>query len=544
MRRQTLESLAEREFDVLVVGGGILGACVAWDAALRGLDAALIERGDFGSGASANSLKTIHGGLRYLQDLDFRRMRQSIHERSVWLRIAPHLVEPLPFLIPAGRGAGHGLGVLRAALAVNDLLSWDRNRDLLPERGLPSGRALSKQECRRLVPAAAIGGSGGVLFYDAQMYSSERLVLAAIQAARAAGAVVANYVECEAALRARGGVHGVRARDMRSGEPLEIHARFIVNAAGAGVPAVARRITGRPGAVPLAYTVALNFVLADPAPPVAFALKSRSRSAHAGMLRERRQLFVVPWRGQTMVGTGHYRFDGDPGAFQLTDEPVEEFLAEVNAAWPERGLRREDVRLIHAGLLPAAPAAEAAGLRLLKRHRIYDHAADGVAGLLSAASVKYTTARRVAEEVVTRVFRKRGESPPPCRTAVTPLPGGEIASLEGLLASARERYASRLGAEVVEHLVRSYGTLYERVLAGTLSRSAADRRVVPAAPVIEAQFVYGVREEMAAEPTDLVFRRTELGARGLADAASLARAAELLRGDGATPPATTAMPGR
>src|ERR1043166_854658 len=150
--QRSLDALQSTAFDLLVIGGGILGASVARDAALRGLRVARVERGAGGGGTSSNSLRIIHGGLRYLQHLDLRRMRESIRERSMWLRIAPHLVEPLPVLVPTYGWGLRGKSVLRAALAVNDVIAWDRNRTLAPDRRLPAGRAVSRAECLALVP--------------------------------------------------------------------------------------------------------------------------------------------------------------------------------------------------------------------------------------------------------------------------------------------------------------------------------------------------------------------------------------------------------
>jgi glycerol-3-phosphate dehydrogenase len=523
--KRSLNDFPAAEFDVLVIGGGILGACVARDAALRGLAVALVERGDWGEGASANSLKTVHGGLRYLQHLDLRRMRQSIRERSTWLRIAPHLVEPLPFLVPTRNKGFQHRSVLRLALAVNDLVSADRNGGLLADRRLPAGRAVSRSEVRALAPDAAQPDlTGGVLFHDAQMYSSERLVLEVVRSAHEAGGAVANYLECDSPLNVGGRLAGVVARDRLSGAAVEIRARHIVNAAGSWVPSVAARLTGSAATVPLAYSVAINFVLREPAPRVAFTLTGGARDPDAMVASGGRQLFVVPWRGQTLVGTGHYPYRGDPAEFRVSEELIESFLAEVNSAWPSRIFEREEIALVHAGLLPAAQGSGGPAVRLLKRHRVVDHAAEGVPELLSAASVKYTTARLVAEEVVSRVFRKRGQRPPPSTTAITPLPGGDIPSLDALRKDVARRFGARADPDVLEHLVRSYGTRYEQVLTAAANGDAA-RRVIPGEPVIEAQFEHGARHEMVERPEDLVHRRTELGARGMASAAVLTRAA-------------------
>src|SRR5450755_886557 len=232
--QRDLPSLVRSSFDVLVVGGGIVGACVARDAALRGLRVALIERGDFGGGISWNSLKIVHGGLRSLQGLDIRQARHFVRERRAWLEIAPHLVEPLSFVVPT-RGIGRESAlVMRAGLALNDLVSRDRNEGVVASRRIADGRTLSRDELRALVPGAFDGYTGGVLFHDAQLYSAERLVLAVLEDAVRAGAVIANYVEAVGAVSEGGVLAGVAALDALGAERFDVRAAMVVNAAGAG----------------------------------------------------------------------------------------------------------------------------------------------------------------------------------------------------------------------------------------------------------------------------------------------------------------------
>jgi glycerol-3-phosphate dehydrogenase len=506
-----LAELATERLDVLVVGGGVTGACIALEAARRGLAVGLVERDDYGAGATANCLKIVHGGLRYLQNLDLKRVRASTAERSVWLRSAPHLVDPLPVLLPTYRGRFPPRSALAAALVANELLSADRNRGLLPERRIPRARVLSKRECIALEPSVeAPGLTGGVLFHDALMYSPERLALEVVAAVRSAGGISTNYTEFVEATRAAGRIAGGVVRDVLTGETATVRAKWVVNATGSAAPAVAARMTSRPAAAPQDYSVALSFVTRRPAPEVAFTVNGAP--SHGARARSR-QLFVVPWRGQMMIGTAHMEYRGDPSRFELQPEHVERFADEIASARPDLVLSQEDIALVHAGLLPVAPGTKGGDVRLLKHHRIVDHAKDGCAGALSVVTVKFTTAGQVAREVVNRLAgagRLPGRGP-----RRMPLPGGAFDSLQRLNADARRRYGALLPETVLDHLVRTYGAEYRAVIENHRDIAGWNEQIVQESPVIRAQMYHGVRAELARTPDDLLWRRTELGPRGL-----------------------------
>ncbi len=524
-------ALANAAFDVLVVGGGIVGACVAWDASLRGLRVALVERGDFGGGTSWNSLKTIHGGLRSLQHLDLRRVREYSRERAAWLRIAPHLIEPLPVLLPTYRRTVQSRAGLGAALRVYDALTFDRNAGQFPDRSLPRSRLLSRAETLALVPELEDRSlTGGALFYDAQAYSSERLVLEVLRAASAAGAVVANYVEVEAGVREGGRVVGVRARDSIDREVFEIRARTIVNAAGPAAAEVAERLFGSPLHPPIEYCLALNFVLSGRGPRVAFAAPVRTAEIATG-LGGTRQLFFAPWRGHTLVGTAHHAYGGPPERFRLEEADVERFLEEVNRSRLARQFDRGEIVLVHAGLVPVQRRSPGSTPRFLRGPLIVDHAADGVPEALTLQSGKLTTARLIAERAVDRVVVKLGLRAAPCRTARTPLPGAPGEPVRDLIAAAQRTDGATLEPEALDHLVRTYGSSYSEVLRAYRDVPDWNTRLCPDAPVIRAQAVRAVRDEMAQSVDDVLWRRTELGARGLVTPDLRARTADLLRAE-------------
>ncbi len=494
MRRDTAK-LADAEFDLLVIGGGIYGLCSAWDAAQRGLKVALVERGDFCGATSSNSLKIVHGGLRYLQNLDFPRMRLAISERRTMQRIAPHLVEPLGCVMPVHRGGPFTRGriALRTAMAINDLISAGRNRGLSEAQRLPHGRLISPREFRDHFPLApAESLTGAAIWYDARMQNTERLALCFLHAAVDSGAQAANYLEVTNLLREDAAspgaracasrVIGARVREVSSGEEFDVRAKLVLNTCGAWTDALLQDAGETPGD-PVPQSVALNLVLKKPlVGEWALAIGERT-------------LFFVGWRGRTLAGTAHFPLphplQPPVDGFPVTPEHVDTFLAEINRTYPAAAVTRDDVALVHGGLLPTEPEASTAnGVTILRHHRVADHArSGGPEGLVSVHGVKWTTARAVAEQTIDLVSKKLGTPTADCRTAETVVPHGPDP------------------------------LRYEDVAPGLLPGDSGVRG---------CDVVCAVRDEMARTLSDVVFRRTPLASAGDPGAAALQRCAVLV----------------
>lgn len=411
-----LARLAEREFDVLVVGGGIYGLTIAYDAAQRGLSVALIDRGDFGAATSFNHLKTIHGGLRYLQSANFRRTRESIRERRAFARIAPRWVRPQAFAMPTGASLTRNPIALKAALAVDAFLARDRNEGVAAERQLPAGRIIAGAECRELFEGAIRSVASAAVWYDYQTVNGERLTFAFATGAAAHGGALANYVEAIDVLRRNGTLAGVHARDRLSEQVFDIRARLIVNAAGPWAQGLLNR-AGVSTRWPLLK--AMNLVTSRPA----------RTAALVGASRAGRALVLLPWRGRSLVGTSESNEMREPDDQNARRDEVGAFLADINAAFPALALKADEVTLVHRGIVPAV--ATDGTVSLLAHSRVVDHALDGNAPeLISIVGVKYTTARAVAERAVDLIMRKLGRAPVGCRTADTPLPGAGLEDRE------------------------------------------------------------------------------------------------------------------
>jgi glycerol-3-phosphate dehydrogenase len=502
-----LTRLTSSRFDVLVIGGGIHGLFAAYDAALRGLSVALIDRGDFGGGISFNHQRTLHGGLRALQKGHLRKCREQINERRMWGRIAPHLVRPLPFLIGTYRGTLRSRTAVRAAFKAYDLVGRGRNRHVLPELHLPKGRLESAAATRRLFPGITESRlSGGAIWYDYQTVHPDRLTWCVALAAAASGAVLANYVEATELLRDGPGVSSVTAHDSVTGAPVVIAARHVILAAGAGLPGL-HAAFGLGQAPPLVR--AMNLLLDRPARDIALAATATSG----------RMYTAVPWQGRVLVGTHQGEVVAEIGDDSRPSPAViAAFLAEVNSAFPALATTPADVRFVHHGLVPAV--VQGGRVDLLPEPQVLTH--ESLSGVVSLVGVKYTTARLAAERAVDALKLARSTR----RTATTVLPHADVADSDGLLQEVLRRRRRSLDRDVMLHLASWYGTEGATMIEactedGDLDRLSADT------PILCGEIRYAARQAAAVRLADIVFRRTPLASAGHPGEEALTRAADL-----------------
>jgi glycerol-3-phosphate dehydrogenase len=531
--RRDLAQLSDSEFDLVVIGGGIFGACAAWDAAQRGLSVALIDRGDFCSATSANHLKMVHGGIRYLQHGDIYRLRQSSAERRAFLRMAPHLVKPLPIVIPTYGSGMRGKAVLRVGMGIYDFLTADRNRGITdPTRHIPSGSSLGRDEVLRMFPGLpTLGLTGAGVFCDGQMHNPPRLVLGILQSAVQAGARIANYVEATGFVRRGAHVVSLKARDTLTDSDLEIRARVVLNATGPFAERLLDRTLGTRLTPKGVYSRDACFVISRKLLDHghALAVQGTTRDPDARFSRGARHLFVAPWRDYTLVGVWHVVWENDPDSVVVTDEELTGFIAEVNGACPSLGISLDDVSLWNAGLVPFGQNAPGSkDLRYGRRSRLIDHAGtDGIQNLITLIGVRFTTGRFEAERAIDLVFRKLDRNPQPCRTASTPVFGGGIEQFEIYTQQAVRESYDMVPEEVMRNLVTNYGTQFRQVLRH-INENSSLRESISASPIIKAQIVHAVRDEMAQNLADVVFRRTDLATGDYPGREALRECADIL----------------
>jgi glycerol-3-phosphate dehydrogenase len=530
--QRNLTQLASEEYDILIVGAGIYGACAAWDAALRGLRVAIVDKGDFGSATSQNSLKIIHGGLRYLQQADIIRMRESIRERRILMKIAPQFVHPLPCIMPTYGHFTKGREALFVGLLINDIIGFDRNRLEDPEKHLPRGRVISKNKIVELLPGISQKGlTGGAIWHDCQTHNSERLLLSFLLAAADEGARAANYVEATGFLTRGRRVVGITALDRLSGEKFELRARVVINTTGPWVRALLGHLKTMPNSPPLRLSSAINLVTRSFIGDYAAGISGRADliEEDAFVRRGSRLYFTAPWRDVSLVGTAHTVYEGDPDSYRVTETEVTDLIAEINRAYPSAKLTRGDVKAVHGGLLPMDGVSRRTGEVILSKHyRLIDHRTDGWDGLISVLGVKYTTARDVAEKAVDIALRKLGAAFIRSRSAGVPIYGGCIPRFNDFLAAAVRSRPEGISPESMTHLVYHYGSRYPDILAHIQREPALAGPLTGQRYVTGAEVVHAVREEMALTLSDCVLRRTELGSAGDPGEACLTACADLM----------------
>ena len=484
--------MVETPVDVLIIGGGITGAGIARDAALRGFRTALVDKSDFGAGTSSHSSRLIHGGIRYLEQRAFHLVFEASRERRVLLKIAPHLVRPLAFLFPVYRGGRIPAWKLRAGMWLYDLLAVFHN--------VHWHRWLRAKKVRRVEPGLRDRGLvGAALYYDAQT-DDARLVIATVRSAIRAAALAVNYVETTALLKPDGRVRGAVVRDVLTGETATIRANVVVNATGPWSDRL--RQLDDPHAPPMLRLTKGAHVTVP---------RRRLGNEHAVTLLSQidgRVMFVLPWGELSYVGTTDTDADAAPDAPRVTGADVTYLLRSANAAFPDAHLASNDVVSAWAGLRPLLREDHANPSQVSREHRVLE----SPHGLISIAGGKLTTYRVMARDVVDRVAARLHELdgrplPPRAPTDRQPLPGGEAAELEVLFEAARARGASEPTAR---HLVAYYGS----EAAAVLNLVDRDRRlgepISAGRPEIWAEITYAVERELAVRVQDVLVRRLHL----------------------------------
>ncbi|MEU1803842.1 glycerol-3-phosphate dehydrogenase/oxidase [Streptomyces sp. NPDC019937] len=507
-RGEALARMADRELDVLVVGGGVVGAGTALDAATRGLETGLIESRDWASGTSSRSSKLVHGGLRYLEMLDFALVREALKERGLLLeRIAPHLVKPVPFLYPL-KHRGWERAYAGAGVALYDAMSISSGHG----RGLPVHRHLTRTRALRVAPCLRKDALIGALqYYDAQV-DDARFVTSLVRTAARYGAQVANRARVVGFLREGARVVGARVHDLEQGGEFEVRARQVVNASGVWTDET-QALIGERGQFHVRASKGIHLVVP----------RDRIHSTTGLILRtEKSVLFVIPWGRHWIIGTTDTGWDLDKAHPAASSADIDYLLEHVNEVLAVP-LTRDDVEGVYAGLRPLLAGESDATSKLSREHTV----AHPVPGLVVVAGGKYTTYRVMAKDAVDEAVHGLDQRVGPCVTEDVPLVG---AVGYQALWNARARMARRTGLHVarVEHLLNRYGALTEEVLELIAADPSLGEPLTAADDYLRAEVVYAASHEGARHLDDVLTRRTRIsietfdrGTRGAREAAEL-----------------------
>ncbi|RNG26115.1 glycerol-3-phosphate dehydrogenase/oxidase [Streptomyces botrytidirepellens] len=507
-RGEALARMADRELDVLVVGGGVVGAGTALDAATRGLETGLVESRDWASGTSSRSSKLVHGGLRYLEMLDFALVREALKERGLLLeRIAPHLVKPVPFLYPL-KHRGWERVYAGAGVALYDAMSVSSGHG----RGLPVHRHLSRTRALRVAPCLRKDALVGALqYYDAQV-DDARFVTSLVRTAARYGAHVANRARVVGFLREGARVVGARVHDLEQGGEFEVRARQVVNASGVWTDET-QALIGERGQFHVRASKGIHLVVP----------RDRIHSTTGLILRtEKSVLFVIPWGRHWIIGTTDTGWDLDKAHPAASSADIDYLLEHVNEVLAVP-LTRDDVEGVYAGLRPLLAGESDATSKLSREHTV----AHPVPGLVVVAGGKYTTYRVMAKDAVDEAVHGLDRRVGPCVTEDVPLVG---AVGYQALWNARARMARRTGLHVarVEHLLNRYGALTEEVLELVAADASLGEPLTSADDYLRAEVVYAASHEGARHLDDVLTRRTRIsietfdrGTRGAREAAEL-----------------------
>jgi len=474
-----IHKLTQEHYDVLVIGGGINGAGIAHMAALNGLKTALLEKSDFASGSSSKSTKLIHGGLRYLENFEFGLIRESLKERFIQLKNAPHLVRSLNFIIPVYKSDRRPLWMMKFGVWIYDLLSG--------KYVIEKHRVLSDEGVCHLIPSIQREGLiGGVIYSDAQM-NDARLCLENILSAAQNGADIANYMEVRSLIQENGKSVGVKARDCLTNENIEIRAKKIVCAVGPWTNIFMKKENSQ-------------------SPPYVRTTKGihivyKGRISHHAILipaiQDRRVFFIIPWMDNSLIGTTDTDFTGNPDDVSVKQEDIDYLIREAQRVLPHADLNQDNIITTFAGLRPLVRGAGSPE-KMSRKHVIKT----SYSGLVYIFGGKYTTYRKIAEDVVTQLTKK------PLKETEEKFPVYGSGPIEEDPEVVGRQY--ELKPEVVQALMDYYGIRFRDVLSLIDEDSGLKETICTCSMAIRAQIAYAIKVEMACKDQDIVARRLML----------------------------------
>ncbi|MCK5845879.1 MAG: glycerol-3-phosphate dehydrogenase/oxidase [Bacteroidales bacterium] len=498
-----------KEFDLIVIGGGITGASVAYEAASRGLDVALLEKSDFGSETSAATSKMIHGGLRYLSTYEFALVRESLKERRVLMNIAPNFIHPAPFLFSSYKNDKVSVNQMKLGMILYEAFSFDKNWIWDKSKKMPSYKSLSAITIEDKFPNALTENLlGGQLYYDCASHSPERFTLSFIKSAVHFGASVANYAEItdfivEPKGRKKKIVKGVKVIDKTTGETKNINGKLVINCAGPWADIILDKVKKQHGDQELRRSEGIHFIINKVVDDTTFSAYSKSG----------RHFFLFPYRNHTLVGTTDKEYIGKPNNYKVTREAIEGLIEEVNSAFGKNTkIKYKDILHTYGGLRPLVEDQTEESYKSSRKYEITGEKKNGISGLITVEGGKFTTSRMLAEKAINKAIRILKYPREKSISQNTQLYGCKIKNLANYIINKQEEYKNYDKGQI-EYLIKSYGTEIDTIIS-LAKEDEQLNEVLNADGELMAQVKFAIQNEMAISLSDIIFRRTGVGLLG------------------------------
>ena len=496
----------KKHYDIIVIGGGITGASVAYEAASRGLKVALFEKGDFSEATSAATSKLIHGGLRYLKNAEFGLVRESLTERRVLENIAPNFVYPLPFMIPTFSNFKNSKLVLFIGMALYDLLSFDKSRTWDKNKKLRIHKTISARRTKRLEPSVPDRKlTGSSIFYDCQNINPERLTLGVLNSAMANGAKVSNYAKVKSFSIEVNKVKGIKVADLLNDKEYDFTADLTINCTGPWSDIVlnsASNGNGNGKKHSIRRSEGIHII----------TKKLCNEHAILNMTKDGRHVMLIPWRNHSIIGTTDKEYNGNPDDYKVSKQSIQELLDEFNENYAAKKLKYEDVQFAYGGMRPLVDDQTEGSYETSRKYEIYDNAKEGLDGLLTVEGGKYTTSRKLADNVMKRVSKKLKRNLGKSITHKKYLVDSDIRNMESFIKQLALRYPQFSDA-TINYVGRNYGLQCHTIFRLAMhDKSLMD--VLTEDGEIIAEVVYVIKKEMSYTLSDIFFRRTGIGTLG------------------------------
>ena len=502
--KRLFDEYSDNHYDIIIIGGGITGASVAYEAATRGLKVALFDKGDFGEGTSAATSKLIHGGLRYLKNMEFGLVRESLTERRILENIAPNFVYPLPFMIPTYSNLKNNKIVLFIGMVLYDLLSLDKAWTWDRTKKLRFHKTISAKRTRNLEPYVSDHKlTGSSIYYDCQNINPERLTLGVLNSAMANGAKAANYAKVKSFVKDGNTVKGVKVVDLLNNKEHDITANLTINCTGPWTDIVLNSASTESGEKHhIRRSEGIHFIIK----------KMCFKHAVLSMTKEGRHIMLIPWRNHTLVGTTDKEYFGDPDDYKVTKQSIQDLLNEFNENSGIEKLKYEDIQFAYGGLRPLVDNQTEASYESSRKYEIFDNARNGSEGLITVEGGKYTTSRKLASHLMKIVSKKLKRKLGKSITSKKYLVDSDIRNMESFIRQLVLRYPMFCEA-TINYVGRNYGLQCHAIFRLAMYDKPLSQVITEDGEIL-AEVVYVMKKEMAYTLSDIFFRRTGIGTLG------------------------------